>query len=406
MKSAEGDVGVAGAVPNPALTLGYGRVLGYNPAATASSPTSIGPNGTLLGSNQTLCSGCSADEYTIGLSDQAAIEDSLSGKRDLRLKVARTALASRQAVSRNDALRTIQFQVKSAYANVAQAQRALAFAKENQATNVKSLQLFQIRLKSGAINEGISRASRRRSSRPTRRWTSALGLAAGPGRARVPPRRARTDARVHGRRQDARLSRCPRRSPTRQPRPPATHRLRAPAGSLALGYQRASAEAAIALAKRQRFPDITLSGAVHADRHRPDRHPAADASSSASPRRIPIFYQQQGEIRKAEADYDTQSLQQAKATAQVVSDVSTAMAGFEASRTLVERMEKAAQAERGEGLLDHAAAVRQGRSATLMDYLDAQRTYIATNVEYLQDLANYWTAVFQLEQAVGMELQR
>jgi len=44
-------------------------------------------------------------------------------------------------------------------------------------------------------------------------------------------------------------------------------------------------------------------------------------------------------------------------------------------------------------------------AATLMDFLDAQRTYIATNVEYLQDLANYWTAVYQVEEAVGMELR-
>src|ERR1019366_8596331 len=92
-------------------------------------------------------------EYTVGLSDQAAIEDTLSGKRDLRLKVARKALAAAR-LSRNDALRTIQYQVKAAYAAVAQAQRALSFAKENQATNIKTVQLFTIRLKSGAINEG------------------------------------------------------------------------------------------------------------------------------------------------------------------------------------------------------------------------------------------------------------
>jgi cobalt-zinc-cadmium efflux system outer membrane protein len=42
-------------------------------------------------------------------------------------------------------------------------------------------------------------------------------------------------------------------------------------------------------------------------------------------------------------------------------------------------------------------------AASLTDFLDAQRTYIATNVEYFQDLASYWTAVFGLEQAVGME---
>jgi cobalt-zinc-cadmium efflux system outer membrane protein len=42
----------------------------------------------------------------------------------------------------------------------------------------------------------------------------------------------------------------------------------------------------------------------------------------------------------------------------------------------------------------------------LIDFLDAQRTFIATNLEYLQDLTNYWTAVFALEQAVGVELRK
>jgi cobalt-zinc-cadmium efflux system outer membrane protein len=46
-----------------------------------------------------------------------------------------------------------------------------------------------------------------------------------------------------------------------------------------------------------------------------------------------------------------------------------------------------------------------GGIGSVTDLLDAQRTYIATNVEYLQDLANYWTAVYQLEEAVGMELR-
>jgi outer membrane protein, heavy metal efflux system len=43
-------------------------------------------------------------------------------------------------------------------------------------------------------------------------------------------------------------------------------------------------------------------------------------------------------------------------------------------------------------------------AASLLEYLDAQRTFIANNVEYLQDLTSYRTALAQLEQAVGMEL--
>ena len=89
-------------VINPAINAGYGRVLSYSPSASG---------------------GESADQYTLGLSDSAAIEDSLSGKRDLRLRVARRALEAAR-LSRADALRTIEFQVKSAYAQVARRRSA------------------------------------------------------------------------------------------------------------------------------------------------------------------------------------------------------------------------------------------------------------------------------------------
>jgi hypothetical protein len=36
--------------------------------------------------------------------------------------------------------------------------------------------------------------------------------------------------------------------------------------------------------------------------------------------------------------------------------------------------------------------------------LTALQAYIATNVEYIGDLGSFWTAVFQLEQAVGADL--
>ncbi|MGH7296908.1 MAG: TolC family protein, partial [Polyangiaceae bacterium] len=117
------------------------------------------------------------------------------------------------------------------------------------------------------------------------------------------------------------------------------------------------------------------------------------------------FYQQQGEIRKAEANYDTQSLQQAKLTAQIVSDVSTAVAAYQSSKTLVERMERSLKPSAERAFSITRLQYDKGQ-APLMDFLDAQRTYIAANEEYLQDLSNYWTAVFQVEQAVGMELHR
>ena len=144
--SAEGDVRIAGAVPNPAVALTYGRVFTYSTSASPNDPSSS----CSAGGNNAFCD---LNQYTANVSDQAAIEDSLSGKRSLRLKVANAALAAAK-LSRTDALRNLEFQVKSAYLQVAQAQRSLEFAKEAQATNVRTFELFQARLRSGAINEG------------------------------------------------------------------------------------------------------------------------------------------------------------------------------------------------------------------------------------------------------------
>src|SRR5258708_3521289 len=133
--SAEGDVGIAGAVPNPSVSVGYGRLFTYDPTPGCDKAT------------------CDVNQYSAGVSDQAAIEDSLSGKRSLRLKVANAALAAAK-LSRRDALRTLEFQVKSAYLQVARAQRSLEFANQAQTTNRRTFALFQTRLRARALNEG------------------------------------------------------------------------------------------------------------------------------------------------------------------------------------------------------------------------------------------------------------
>ena len=93
-----------------------------------------------------------------------------------------------------------------------------------------------------------------------------------------------------------------------------------------------------------------------------------------------------------------------------MSDVTSGLAALEASRSLVQRMEGTRREGGGlllsaKGAFDVAAAQYDGGSASLTDYLDALRTYIATKNEYIGDLTNYWTAVFQLEAAVGRDLR-
>ena len=94
-----------------------------------------------------------ANSYSVGLSDNSAIEDSLAGKRGLRLKVAHAALAAAK-MSRLDAQRNLEFQVKAAYVQVILAANSLDFAIEIQKSNKATLDLNQRRYDKGAINEG------------------------------------------------------------------------------------------------------------------------------------------------------------------------------------------------------------------------------------------------------------
>jgi cobalt-zinc-cadmium efflux system outer membrane protein len=390
IKTAEGQAAVAGAVPNPVFSGTWGQVLGSYSAVN--NP----PNQP--------CEGCSTTYWGVGLTDGAAIEDSLSGKRSLRVKVVRNALAAAK-MSRADAERTIAFQVRSAYLQVAQSMLAFKFAKEVADTNVKTLALFQTRFRSGAINEGdLARIETQKleadqaldqAVQALRQARVALAFLIG---VRGAVSDFDVDAKVLTFTDPKALSTATEESLLRSA---FEHR----PDLVALGYQKASAEAQIALSKRQRFPDITL-GVNYSQLGTGQNALSPPLVTVGVSLPLPVFYQMQGEIRQAEAQYDTSSLQQAKTTALVVSDVSTGYAAYDSSRKLVQRME-------GGGLLKSARTARditrlqfEKGAASLTDFLDAQRTYIATNVEYFQDLANYWTAVFQLEQAVGVELHQ
>jgi outer membrane protein, heavy metal efflux system len=387
VKSAEGDVGVAGAVPNPVGNAAYGRVLNYD---------------------TTGCDQCSANYWAVGLSDSAAIEDALSGKRGLRLKVARNALAAAK-LSRVDAQRTLEFQVKTAYLQIAQEALAYRFEKEVVDTNEKTLELFQARYRAGAINEGeLARVETQKlqsdqaldaANEGLRQARIALAFLIGV-RGIVPNFEVDTGVLTYGvppSLAGASEEGLLRAAFDRRP------------DLVAAGYQKASAQASIELARRQKLPDIALSvnysqtgtgataigGAIS---------PPTIVFGVSAP--LPVFYQMQGELRKAEAAYDTNALAQAKATAQVVSDVSSAFSAYTTARQLVQRMESGGLLQSAKTARDITRLQFEKGAAGLTDLLDAQRAYIATNVEYIQDVTNYWTAVFQLEQAVGMELHR
>ena len=400
VRNVEGAVKIAGAVPNPVVTASVGNAITYN--AGPDSRANCRQNGA----------DCPPWVNNVGITDSAALEDTLSGKRGLRLEVQRSALAAAK-MSRVDAERTIGLQLKTAYVQVAQAALAYRFAKDVAETQGTTLKKFQDRYKGGAINEGDlqrievqkleAEQSADNAAQSLRQARVSLAFLLGV-RGAVPEFEVDTgvlDYTVPAALRDASEVTLLRAAFDHRP------------DLLGAGYLRQQAEAQIRLVKRQRFPDITLGvnyqfgGFGGFSTNGPVGQQILTFSVSAP---IPVFYNLQGEQRQAQAQYDTNALQQAKTTAQVVSDVATSFAAFDASRRLVERMEGPRRA--GGGLLQSAkgafeitALQYEKGAASLTDYLDALRTYIATKNEYFGDLTNYWTAVFQLEAAVAKDLR-
>jgi outer membrane protein, heavy metal efflux system len=406
--SAEGAVKIAGAVPNPVLSgsLGYAfTYTGNDPSCQFTGPTSVPSNYV----------SCTNKSWNVGVSDSAAIEDTLSGKRDLRFKVARNALAAAKK-SRVDAERTLAFQVESAYLTVAQAVLGYKFAKDVADSNTTILDKFKAKYAAGAINDGdLARIETQKAEsdqvldtalQTLRQARVALAFLLGV-RGEVPE--FDVDTKVLDYAVPSALSNV---TEVGLLRTAFDHR----PDLIAAGYTMASAEAALALVQRQKFPDITLSlnyaqgGFGGSGTNAALQTPMFTFGVSAP---LPVFYQLQGEQKQAEAQLDTNSLQHALTVKQVVSDVDTAYAAFVAEQKLVVRMEKGEPDSSVRPILESAKAALditrlqyEKGAASLSDFLLALQTYIATKVEYFGDLTNYWTAVYQLEEAVATELHR
>jgi cobalt-zinc-cadmium efflux system outer membrane protein len=116
---------------------------------------------------------------------------------------------------------------------------------------------------------------------------------------------------------------------------------------------------------------------------------------------IPIFNRNQGEI--ARTNYAINQAQELELAAndQVMSDVLTA---YEAVRDndQVVSLYRAGYLDAAKESRDISEYSYKRGAASLLDFLDAERSYRATELAYRQSLAAYLTAVEQLREAVGV----
>ena len=115
---------------------------------------------------------------------------------------------------------------------------------------------------------------------------------------------------------------------------------------------------------------------------------------------LPIFNRNQGEIERAQFAI-TQAREQASETTQQVStDVATAFANLQTNDQIIQLYQGGYvdQAKQSRDISEYA--YRKG-AASLLDYLDSERTYRANQLAYRQALASYMLALEQMRQAVG-----
>lgn len=377
---ARADVVSAGARPNPSVGAGLAKSFAY-PAE---------------------CAGCTSVGFNLSVSDSAALSDELSGKHALRVRVAGDALEAARS-GRTDALRQVSLALEQQFTQAALARESVALATEAHESAAQTLRLTQVRFAAGAISEAdVMKAqtaeleAQQVLEQTSQALASALAsLSAFFGQGNGPTVFTVDTALLHGK-VPPKLADTTKESLLALA---ADHR---PDLQVALA-QKTRAGSALMLAERLRVPDVALQLQHQQEGVGPNALTPPTLTLGVSVA-LPLLYRFEGEVAHAKTDIDAAGAQEAKLRAQIDADVGAAFAAFSSSRRQTARME--------ESLLEHARRTRdlvlvqyQKGAASLLEYLDAERTYITVRGEYLQDLANLWTAVFLLEASVGMELR-
>ncbi|HKT24074.1 MAG TPA: TolC family protein [Terriglobales bacterium] len=115
---------------------------------------------------------------------------------------------------------------------------------------------------------------------------------------------------------------------------------------------------------------------------------------------IPIFDRNQGELartRYAIAQFD-ETAREAEET--VLTDVRNAYESLQTNSKIIELYQKG-YLKQSQDSRDISAYAYQRGAASLLDFLDAERSYRATQLAYRQSLAAYMVSLEQLRQAVG-----
>jgi len=308
-------------------------------------------------------------------------------KRKYRMQTARddTAVVVSQV---RDSERALTFNVAQQFINIVLAESSLSFAQQNLSSFQQTLKVSQERYQKGAISEGdllkiklqmLSFQQDVASARLARRQAldslrDLLGYESVPRNYDVIGKLDYTP--IQGNVED----------------------FQSKALSLRPDLQAAN-QAVVAAQSRYRLArangkrDLTLSSGY-------TRLAAANNADFSFNIDIPLFDRNQGEIARTHAAI-TQSEENKDATRQaVMTDVATAFEAVKTGEGIVQ-LYQSGYLKDSKQSLDISQYAYQRGAASLLDFLDAERSYRSTELTYRETLATYMLAVEQLHEAVG-----
>jgi len=177
---------------------------------------------------------------------------------------------------------------------------------------------------------------------------------------------------------------------------------------------RLKAAADVRLAQANRWPDPTVGTSfLHAGNEMPGPawfepfYPRGTTSNAMgvgiASIQIPLFNRNQGEIARTKSEQIRAEFLVQAAQSQVIQDVEQSYAQFTSARDRLLLYEDTYLSAAKESLEIEDFSFHKG-GASVLEFLDAERTYRATELAYHQQLAAYLNALAQLQSAAGLDL--
>jgi len=316
----------------------------------------------------------------------------LGGKRQRRIESAK-ATTRVTGYELTDLKRQVVFQVKKSFTDILVAREAVALAEQNLAALDELGRVHRLRAEKGDIS-GLEllriEVERFAFERDTTDARQALGAAKIAFRTAVGQERVAEEFEVEGNLSvpDITKSKSELYRMALDARPDLQ----------AAQAARDKARADINLAKANAWWDVTPQ--IEYQRIGPDN---TIGFGFALP--IKLFDRNQGEIARTQAEAKRAEAAREALLSQALAEVETALATVKAEQAKVTLLRDTYLPKIRQARETIEFAYRRG-GVSLLDFLDAQRTYREKSLEYLRSIASYSTAVYVLEAAVGGPLEK